>query len=403
MQVTAAEPLPTTHPSPPQVEPSAGQTAEVPSSPMAVAPPPPRSGSAEHEPRFAPFASLEKGMGIASADGNYSVGVHVLFQTRFEHTERDGGRDDGFKIVMARPALRGVAFRKWIEYFVQWELAGGSASLLDAELVVQPMPELGVKVGQFVTPFSREFLVPPGALLFPDFSPSNILFRNSRDVGATLMGSLFDKHLEYWAGAANGNGINKASNDNAQLEWFARIGANALGKPPYTEIPGLTKEEVGLTFGLNASYTDIEQTSSTLDPKSGAVTTQKLGSSPTTKLGVDAWSHYGPLSFQVEAYSRTVQAAGGGARKIARGGFAQAGLFVIDRTVQLALRGDLVDADATHPGTLDRRVDVGLNYYVHANNLKVMARYGWADSPSALTPSVKGTSSTGTLQAQLWF
>lgn len=191
------------------------------------------------------------------------------------------------------------------------------------------------------------------------------------------MGSLFDKHLEYWAGAANGNGINKASNDNAQLEWFARIGANALGKPPYTEIPGLTKEEVGLTFGLNASYTDIEQTSSTLDPKSGAVTTQKLGSSPTTKLGVDAWSHYGPLSFQVEAYSRTVQIRRP-AEALARSrGRLRPGGALRHRSPASSPSVEIVDADATHPGTLDRRVDVGLNYYVHANNLKVMARYGW--------------------------
>ena len=402
MQVTAAEPLPTTHSPAPQIEPSAGSTAEPPPSsppsPPAVAPAPPS------EPRYVPFASLEKGMGVASADGNYSVGVHMLFQTRYEHIEKDGGREDGFKLIMARPALRGVAFRRWIEYFFQWELAGGAATLLDAEVAVQPLPEIGIKVGQFVTPFSREFLVPPGALLFPDFSPSNILIRNGRELGASLVGAFFDKKLEYWAGASNGNGINKtAGNDNAQLEWFGRIAANAIGKPPYTEIPGLTKEEVGLTFGLNASYADVEQTSNALDAKTGAITTTKLGSSPTTKFGFDAWSHCGPFSLQVEGYSRTVQAVGGGPRKVARGGFAQAGFFFVPKTLQLAVRGDLTDTDATHDNVLDKRIDVGVNYYVHANNLKLQARYAWADSPGALTPSVKGTSNTATLQAQLWF
>lgn len=343
-------------------------------------------------------------MGVASADGNFSVGVHMLFAAKWEHLEKDAGREDGFKIWLARPALRGVAYRKWIEYFVQFSLEGAAPALLDAEVVVQPIPELGLKVGQFLTPFSREFLVPPGALLMPDFSPSNLLFRNGRDVGAMLMGSAFDKHLEYWAGAANGNGIGKVANDNAQLEWFARVAANAIGKHPYTEIPSLTKEEMGLTFGLNASYADVEQTSNALDAKTGAITTTKLGSSPTTKLGVDGWSHWGPFSLQAEAYSRTVQAVGGGARKVARGGFAQMGFFVIDKTLQLAARGDLIDTDAAHDSKLDKRIDAGVNWYLHANNLKLQARYAWADSPNGLAPaSAKGTSNTVTLQAQLWF
>lgn len=375
-------------------------TAAAPPAIAAPAPPPP---SRSPLPSVVPFASLEKGMGITSADRSYSVGVHMLFQTRYEHVGKDGGRDDGFKIVMARPSLRGVVFWNWIAYFVQFELAGPSASLLDAEIVVQPAPELGLKVGQFVTPFSREFLVPPGALLLPDFAPSNILFRNGRDVGATLLGSLFDQRIEYWAGAVNGNGINRPSNDNAQLEWFGRVATNAIGKPAYSEIPSLTGEAASLTFGVNASYADVEQTTSTLDPQTGAVTTTKLGSSPTTKLGFDAWTHVGPLSLQIEGYSRTVQAVSGGARKVARGGFAQAGLFVLPRTLQLAVRGDLVDADATRDSPLDRRVDVGLNYYLRANHLKLGARYAWADSPNGLAPSVKGTSNTATLQAQLWF
>jgi hypothetical protein len=399
LQVTATEPLPTTNPSAPQIQPSAGQTADEPQppSPPAIAPPGPT------EPRYIPFASLEKGMGIASADGNFSVGLHFLFASRFEHVEKDGGRDDGFKVWLARPAVRGVAFRKWIEYFVQFSLEGAAPALLDAEVVVQPLPELGVKVGQFITPFSREFLVPPGALLLPDFAPSDLLFRNGRDVGAMFLGSAFEKRLEYWAGAVNGNGIGKNANDNAQLEWFARVAANAIGRHPYTEIPSLTKDAASLTFGLNASYADTEQTSSTLDAKTGAITTTRLGSSPTTKLGVDAWSHWGPFTLQAEAYSRTVQAVGGGPRKVARGGFAQVGYFIIEKTLQLAARGDLIDLDATHDSKLDKRIDIGANWYVHANNLKLQARYGWAESPNAVPPSPKGTSNTATLQAQLWF
>ncbi|MBX3223442.1 MAG: hypothetical protein KF795_23215 [Labilithrix sp.] len=368
------------------------------------APPPsaatPRRASA---PGVVPFASLDKGVGVASADGNDSLGVHLLVQARYEHVEGDRPREDGFRVALARPALRGVAFRKWLSYFVQWELAGASPSLLDAEVVVQPLPEVGLKVGQFLTPFSREFLVPPGALLFPDFSPSNVLFRDNRDTGAMVLGRAFDGRLEYYAAAVNGNGINRGGNDNAELEWVSRIAVNAFGQNPYTEMPQLVTREPGLALGVNASHAEVEQTVTTVDPATNASTVRRLGSSPTTKLGADALFHAGPFSLQIEGYSRATQAVGGWARTSGRGGFAQAGLFVIGRTLEIAARGDLVDADATHAGPLDKRIDGGLAYYVKGDHVKLQLRYAWASSPSGASPSPKGTSNAVTLQAQLWF
>jgi Phosphate-selective porin O and P len=346
-------------------------------------------------------------MGITSADGDYSLSLHMLLQTKLEHVESDRTREDGFRVVLARPALRGVAFRKWLSYFVQWELAGGSASLLDAEIVAQPIPEIGLKVGQFLTPFSREFLVPPGALLFPDFSPSNVLFRANRDTGAMLLGRAFDGRLEYYAAGVNGNGINRGGNDNAQLEWVGRVAVNAIGVNPYTETPQLVTPEAGLAVGVNASYADMEQTATTVDPATGATTVHRLGSSPTTKLGADVAFHAGPLSLQVEGYTRSVQAVSGGRRMVARGGFAQAGFFVIARTLEIAARGDLIDLDAAGgkntSSALEKRLDGGVAWYVRDNHLKLQARYAWADSPNGASPSPKGTSNTVTLQAQLWF
>lgn len=356
-----------------------------------------------------PFASLDKGMGIGTRDGDFSVGVHFLLQARWEHTERlhPDGRDDGFKIMLARPALRGTAFRKWVTYFVQFELAGSNATLLDAQVNVQPIPELGIQVGQFLTPFSREFLDTPGMLLFPEFAPSNTFLRTGRDVGALLTGRLLDKRLEYWAGPVNGNGIDRPlgglENDNAQLEWMGRLQANVMGAAPYTEIPQLVTDAMGLVFGINGAYGDTEQTTSTLDPKTGAVTATKIGSSPTTRFGADARFNVGPFSLQVEGYSRTIQAVGGGARKVARGGFAQAGVFVYPRRLELAVRGDLIDVDAAHDNPLDKRIDAAVSYHFDGNHLKLQLRYAHADSPNALAPSPKGISNDVTLQGQLWF
>lgn len=348
-----------------------------------------------------PFASVDEGLGIASEDGSYSSSLHMVVQTRFEHIESEASRQSGFRVGMARPALRGVAVRKWLSYFVQWELAG-TVTLLDAEIVAQPAPEIGVKVGQFVTPFTREFLVPPFLLLFPDFAPSNILFRSGRDAGAMLLGQVFDKRLEYFAAAVNGNGLNRGGNDNAQLAWIGRLGVNVVGRHPYSETPQLSVDSASLALGTNASYAETEATTTTLDAQTGTSTVRRLGSAPTTKLGADVVVHAGPVSFASEIYTRTVRTASGG-REVARGGFAQGGVFVVPRTIELAARLDLVDLDAYRGGTLDKRLDGAATWYVRENHLKLQLRYAYADSPNAIAPSPKGTSSTLSLQAQLWF
>jgi hypothetical protein len=343
-------------------------------------------------------------MGVRSSDDSFSLGVHLLVQSRYEHVEREGGRDDGFRVVLARPALRGNVLRPWIKYFVQFELATAPA-LLDAEVVVQPIPEVGLKVGQFLTPFSREFLVPPGALLFPDFAPSNVQFRNNRDTGAMLLGSLFDKHLEYFAAAVNGNGINNRNgNDNAELEWIGRVGANVVGVSPYTEVPQLVTNDTGLALGLDASYSAIEQTATTTNPATGATTTAKLGSAPTSKLGADVAFHTGPLSVQGEMYTRTAGSGGGAARSVARGGFAQAGVFVVPKTVELMARADFVDLDVSHAGPPNKRFDGGVAYYVRDNHVKLQLRYAWASARATPAPaSPEMIANTVTLQGQLWF
>jgi hypothetical protein len=384
---TASPAAPSLAPAVPDVSPPSEQRAPV--AGVAAAPP------------VVAFASLEEGMGARSTDKDFSVAVHLLLQLRYEHVESDAGRSSGFVVPLARPALRGVAFQPWVQYFVQWELAG-TPLLLDAEIVAQPAPEIGLKVGQFLTPFSREFLVPPGALLFPDYAPSNILFRTNRDTGAMLLGSTLDGHVEYFAAAVNGNGINRGGNDNAELEWIGRLGVNVLGNSPYTEIPQLVTNDLGLSFGVNASRSEVEQIATTVAPGTGATTTTRLGSAPTTKLGGDVAFHGGRFSLVGEGYTRTIASGGGAARSVSHGGFAQAGLFLTPRTLELAARGDLIDADAGRTGGSSKRIDGAVVYYVRDNYLKVQLAYAWTESrAAAATPPI--ISNAVRVQVQLWF
>lgn len=410
--VALAQPAPPPIPvTPPPVTTDASPPSDQPAPPPALPPPPPVVTTVVPPPAtpaaqattqaVVPFASLEDGMGMRSADDEFSLSLHLLTQLRYAHVEREGGRDDGFRAVLVRPALRGAAFRPWIQYFVQFELAGTPA-LLDAEIIVHPIPEIGLKVGQFLTPFSREFLVPPGALLFPDFAPSNVLFRDNRDTGAMLFGGLFRRHVEYFLAAVNGNGINQGGNDNAEPEWIGRLVATVIGKNAYTEIPQLVDDDVSLSFGAGGSHSQTEQTATSVNPTTGATTTARLGSTPTTKLGADVALHAGPVSLQAEAYARTIGSGGGVSRSVARGGFAQLGVFVVPKTLEVAARGDVIEL-ASNRGLTNERVDGGLVYYVRENHLKLQLAYAWTSvrAPDASAPAAVAHGVTA--QAQLWF
>jgi hypothetical protein len=382
---------------PPPPPPSAAVTAASPPS-SEVAP----ATAVAPSQRATAFASIADGIGIRSDDEHFSLAIHLLLQARYEHVERDDGRVDGFRVALVRPAVRGIAFRSWFQYFVQFELAGPTPLLLDAELIAHPVKELGVKLGQFLTPFSHEFLVPPGALLFTDFAPSNLVFRVGRDTGVMVFGAAFDGHVEYFAAAVNGNGIDKAGNDNAELDWIGRLAFDLFGSTPYSEVPQLVSDDLGLSLGVNGSYGQIEQTATSIDPATATTTTVRLGSSPVTKLGADVAFHAGPVSIQGEAYTRTTGSGGGATRSVARGGFAQCGIFVVPKTLEIGARGDLIELDI-HAGGASKRVDGVLAYYLRDNHMKLQLDYAWADTRAAAANAPSINSNEITLQAQLWF
>ncbi len=335
---------------------------------------------------------MSEGMGVESADKRFSASLHLVSQVRAEYRDADAGREAGFRAWAVRPAVRGRAGLEWLSYFVQWELAGANPGLLDAELTVQPWSELGLRVGQFITPFTREFLVPIGALSLPDFAPSNIVFRNNRDVGAMLMGSLFRSRFEYYLAAVNGGGANRA-NDNAQVEVVGRAVANLAGKTPMTESPQLDDSSFGASIGFNASRDEVERASDDGKRQGASVS--------TTKLGADVTAHYGPFAFQAEGYARRTSPA---TDSTALGGYARVGAFALPRTLEFVLRGDLVDLDGRGVKSANPRIDAGLNLYAAGQHAKLQLRYAWTDVKTPVSPQdLRGVSHWVTVQAQIWF
>ena len=396
----AAQPAATASPTAPAAPDSAAPTlSTAPPAPDSAAPPappapPPAAPPAAptpSQPSF--FASVDRGIGVTAGDA-FSAELHFFTQIRLEEVISDSVHVPEFRIVMARPVLRGKLIRPWISYFVQPELAGKTPALLDAELTIAPHAAFGIKVGQFLTPFSREFLVPPFRLLFPDFSPSNIYFRDNRDIGAMLFGMPLGGHLEYYAGVFNGNGINQTPG-GSRIMGIARLAANLRGKPVYTETPEFDDTETQLAFGINvtAGRHDLP-----LPATAPASTVAEIA--PYATLGADLTFHKGACTAQAEGYAKWQQLSGD-VTQWSAGGYLHGGCFVYQRTLQLAARADVIDASInTHAG-LRAQGEAMFAYYVYGNHLKFQLRYAYGNVRGQDLSVEASTSHTVTLQGQL--
>jgi hypothetical protein len=364
------------------------QTA-TPAPPATPAAPPASAPPAAPPETSAPVVRVgpDDGVSVQSADGNFLVRGGILIQGRYELRAGDSGlTGSAFDVHMVRPQLSGHLLRPWIRFFVQPELAGPSPRLLDLQLDVQPHEAIGLRVGQFVTPFSRAFLVPVPVLQFPDLSIANNFFRADRDTGAMLFGTPCGGRLEYYAGVFNGNGIDRSGNDNHDMLWMARLVVSPLGPMPYTETPGLSPHPAQVSFGLNAYVNNVTPTQQVLDTDTGMLVTRRLPDQLVTTVGADVAIHAGPWMLQAEGYFRHTRRADGSAQQ-AWGGYAQTGLFVLPK-LELAERVSLVAPDASVSRDLVTASETQGTWYLLGNHLKLHLRYTLlhADSPTTLAP-----------------
>lgn len=387
---TATAPVPASGPAIPEPSPipAPSPTPAPPPPPVVPAPPPPDASG----PLF--FASLDRGLGVSTADSSFSAELHFFAQIRLDEVIADTVRVPEFRVAMARPVLRGKLLRPWIQYFIQPELAGRSATLLDAEITIQPHPAIGVRVGQFLTPFSREFLVPPFRLLFPDFAPSNVFFRDNRDLGAMVFGMPADGHLEYYAGVFNGNGINQVPG-GGRIMAIARLAANLRGKPVYSETPQFDDTQPQVSIGINGTYGRHD-----LPLDAGGPPTVPAEVAPYATVGLDLALSRGACVLQTEGYARWQQLSGG-ATVWAAGGYLHGGCFVYRRYLQLAARGDVIDANVVTSAVIKSQAEALFVYYVRGNHLKLLLRYAYGNTRSR-DDNVPAAASHGlTLQGQL--
>ncbi|MFO0646331.1 MAG: porin [Polyangiales bacterium] len=341
------------------------------------------------------FASTDRGVGLTRADGLFGIAAHLFVQSRLDLNITPSGTDSiDFRVPVVRPQLRGNVLRPWITFFVQPELAG-APRLLDAEVTVSPSPWFGVRFGQFIPPFTRQFLTPPFKLLFSDFAMSNTVFRVDRSRGLELFGQAPSGHFEWHAAVTDANTIAATANEADHVRLYGRVAFTPWGRNAYTETPGVEGLGDFFTVGLNATWATVNRPTSTdaMAPLAGV---------GTTSAGLDLALHAGPVFAQAEGYVRGLDDAQGSTAWSA-GGYGEAGVTVVPRRVELAARGDVLAANVSTGAGLTRRAEGLVAAYFDGIHLKAQLRYAYTDADPGSPVAPVGSSHQLSLQTQLFF
>src|SRR6476659_5289878 len=99
-----------------------------------------------------------------------------------------------------RPSLRGTLARPWLRFESEAELAQSSPSVLSGYLEIQPLDEIGRRIGREDTSPSRRDEEAPAQLLLPEGDRLADYFSPDHQEGITAFGSLGSDLLEYSGG-----------------------------------------------------------------------------------------------------------------------------------------------------------------------------------------------------------
>lgn len=373
---------------------------------------------AQEAPEAASKAGFVPGQGfiVGSADESWKLRVGLQAGYQLEPVFREGDSQDHSAFFVIRPILAGNLFKPWIKFWTSLELANNPPFLLDSYVDIAPWKTFGVRVGQQYTPFSRHESYGPHQILFPEFAPVANYFWSGRDKGITAFGT-WDGKLDTYAGAYGGSPLRQFTIISGNYLLEGRVTVSPLGAAgadseyPYITADG-SEAPFRISFTLQGYYGKIQQAIENFNPTTFSFTEMPSGmTSRNGTGGVDVFVQGRRFVAFAEAYFRRTDPEGGSSEFTALGAWGQAGILLIEQTLDFGIRLSWIDPSRDLDNDRFIAGEAQFAYYVHAPNVVLKLRYGVGDQdtpgmaalgPVSL-PIPPGTTHIVTLQLNIAF
>ncbi len=359
-----------------------------------------------------------EGFAIKSLDDEFKLRVGLQAAYRFEPYWRDGDSQNRRTFFVLRPFLEGHVFRKWIRYWTSFEFAGNPPYLLDSFVEIQPEPEIGLRIGQQWSPISRHEYYGPQQILFPEWAIVADYFWPGRDKGVTVMGTFLGETtpIEYWAGVYSGTPLRQFTAIDGNYVLIGRVTASPLGPAAANEALYITSKDpvpFRVSFTVQGYLAKLQSATENFNPSSFRFDVEPSGETKRQNAGsVDVWLQGERFTFLAEGYLRNTDPEGAANSRNEVGVWGQAGVMLIDRTVDAGVRLSFIDPSSKVDDDRFFAVEGQLGYYpFHNQNLVVKLRYAYghqdtppeADAGRVSLPAPTGDNQLVTLQLGLAF
>jgi len=332
----------------------------------------------------------DNGFDFSTTDGNYRLQLQSRLQFRFAYpfdtdpvTYTDFSQDERpvLKVNRARLKVGGNAFRPWLKYFWEYELAAGN--LLDFRIMVEKYKYFNIKIGQWKIHFNRERVISSGKQQMADRSMITKAFTIDRQQGISIYGRVLGSSaldFNYWVSVLTGTGRGSRENDDGNLMYMSRLQWNPFGrivKFTGSDINGHDNPAVLIALAGVTNQSPYTRFSQEGGGQLTGFEDGETGQYRVNQAVVETAFMYNGFSWQHESHLKEINDNKNLEITTLLGHYFQAGYFFSNsfdwypRQLEIAMRYAIYNPDRDLDGNLQEELSLNFNWFFkgHLNKL----------------------------------
>ncbi|TYB76314.1 OprO/OprP family phosphate-selective porin [Bizionia myxarmorum] len=345
-----------------------------------------------------------KGFQFSTPDKNFALHIESRFQFRFStpydqnpviFDDFNTERSTGFNINRARLKIGGNAYKPWLKYYMQYDLANNR--LLDLRVMIERWQFFNVQIGQFKTHFGRERYISSGKQQMMDRSIINRPFTIDMQQGVEFYGRVFPKTLAdftYHISVLTGTGRGAKANDDNHLMYIGRLQWNMFGrelKMSGSDVSFHEKPTGLLAFAASTNRGSFTRFSSSGGGQLEGFVNTESGQFHTNQALLETAFKYRGFSWQHESHIKEINDYVTHSSQTLTGFYVQAGYFLsniidfVPENLEMAGVFANYNPDVDIKNNLQKEYGLAFNYFFqeHRNKLSMEVTHFSYDYPES--------------------